>query len=180
MTITFSSIHLLHLFQTNYFLESPRFITDVHLGRLTRYCRLCGFDTCFNTDLDDKEIIELSILERRIILTRDKELLKNKKVMDGCRILSDDPWEQLREVLEKYELKDHITLFSRCMECNGVVMEVAKKDIIDRLESRTRLYYRKFFECPGCRRIYWKGSHYHNMSKRLRKILQGIKKYNLH
>ena len=56
-----------------------RFIADVHLGRLAKYLRMCGFDTLFQQDYDDREIIELSAKEGRIILTRDKDLLRSKK-----------------------------------------------------------------------------------------------------
>jgi uncharacterized protein with PIN domain len=82
-----------------------KFIADVHLGRLAKYLRLCGFDTQYEVSMDDREIIDLSLSEKRIILTRDKELLKNRHVIYGYRIVSSKPVEQLREVMKRFDLK---------------------------------------------------------------------------
>lgn len=155
-------------------LRDLKFITDVHLGKLTKYLRLCGFDTYCRKDLKDEEIIYLSLLDKRVILTRDKQLLKNNKITHGLWIRSDQPYEQLRELLLRFDLKKNLTLFTRCMECNGELMDVAKKDILERLLPGTRQYYRKFRECPVCKRIYWNGSHYQNMKKRIRMLVRQI------
>jgi uncharacterized protein with PIN domain len=147
-----------------------KFVADVHLGKLTKYLRLFGFDTYYSTDYNDNEIIELALSDKRVILTRDKELLKNKKVTHGYRIRSQDPVEQLNEIIIHFDLKNHITPFSRCMECNGLLNHVSKKEILDRILPKTRQFYRKFKKCNDCNRIYWNGSHYISM-KRQFKIL---------
>ena len=144
-------------------LRDLKFILDVHLGKLTKYLRLCGFDSYYSTGYNDQEIISLSLAESRIILTRDKGLLKNKKVTRGYWIRSQHPEEQLKEVLIRFDLKNQIRQFSRCMECNAILSDVSKDEIIQRLLPRTRQFYRKFKRCPGCDRIYWKGSHYQRM-----------------
>lgn len=151
-------------------LRDVKFIADVHLGKLARYLRLCGFDTCFSTDYNDREIINISLSDKRIILTRDKELLKNKRVTHGCWIRSVYPDEQLKEVLLRFDLKKKIAPFTRCMECNGLLEDVAKKDIINHLLPKTRQYYRKFKKCPQCDRIYWNGSHYMRMKRLVRSM----------
>jgi uncharacterized protein with PIN domain len=152
-------------------LRDLKFVSDVHLGKLTKYLRLCGFDTYYRTDFTDEEIIELSISDKRIILTRDKGLLENKKVILGYRILSQYPGEQLREVILRFDLKNHITPFSRCMECNCLLNNVAKKEILDRLLPKTREYYRNFKKCNDCNRIYWNGSHYQSMKRQLQILI---------
>ncbi|HPQ64744.1 MAG TPA: Mut7-C RNAse domain-containing protein, partial [Bacteroidales bacterium] len=137
-----------------------RFILDVHLGRLAKYLRLCGFDTLFSTLYEDREIIETSMMEERIILTRDKLLLKDKRVKRGYLIRSQYYREQLKEVFERFNLKEHVRLFTRCITCNTLLETVSKEEISDRLLADTSRYYMEFKRCPTCDRIYWAGSHY--------------------
>ena len=148
-----------------------KFISDVHLGKLTKYLRLCGLDTYYSTDFNDKEIINLAISDNRVILTRDKELLKNKKVTHGYWLRSQDPCEQLKEVMLRFDLKNRIVPFTRCMECNGLLRDVSKKEILNRLLPKTRQFYRKFNMCNDCERIYWNGSHYLRMKKLIKTLI---------
>lgn len=144
-------------------LRDIKFILDVHLGRLAKYLRLCGFDTLFSAYFDDSEIIHIASVEKRIILTRDKGILKNKAVTHGYWIKSQKHEEQLREVFVRFDLKDKLSLFTRCIRCNTIIEDVSKEKIADRLKSNTSRYFSKFGRCPGCDRIYWNGSHYDNM-----------------
>jgi uncharacterized protein with PIN domain len=152
----------------------PTFILDVHLGKLARFLRLFGFDAYWRDDLHDLEIIRFSVIENRIILTRDKELLANHQVRDGFRIHSQRPDEQLREVFREYDLMGRINPFSRCMECNGLLEDVRKEDIMDRLSSKTREYYSSFKRCQGCDRVYWEGSHYERMRKYIDSVIKDV------
>lgn len=146
-------------------LRITKFILDVHLGRLAKYLRLCGFDTCYNKLLDDNEIVERSLSEGRIILTRDKGLLKNRKVTHGYWVRSTNPKEQLTEVLNRFDLKKNLVPFSRCMECNGIVNEVSKDEIDPLIPPKTRKYFTNFKRCSGCGKIYWEGSHFEKMKE---------------
>jgi uncharacterized protein with PIN domain len=146
-------------------LRDLKFILDVHLGKLAKYLRLCGFDTCYQTDYNDQEIIRLSVSNKKIILTHDVELLKNKQVTHGYWIRSQHLNEQLEEVFNRFDLKNQIRPFSRCMKCNGLLEDVSKKEILERLFPRTRKYYQKFKKCSDCDRIYWEGSHYEKMKE---------------
>jgi len=148
-----------------------KFVADVHLGKLTKYLRLCGFDTYYRTDFRDKEIINLAISDKRVILTRDRGLLKNKKVTHGYWIRSIYYCDQLKDILLHFDLKNRITLFTRCMECNGLLEDVTKKEILNRLLPKTRQYYRKFKKCRDCNRIYWNGSHYQSMKKNIKTLI---------
>lgn len=143
------------------------FILDVHLGKLAKYLRLLGFDAIYNKEWDDPEIIDISIKEKRIILTRDRGILKNNKVKYGYLIRNTRSTEQVKEVLEHFDLKDKIKPFTRCLECNGLILPVSKNEILESLEESTRLYYREFFRCKSCKKIYWKGSHYSRMMHKL-------------
>lgn len=153
--------------------EAPekRFILDVHLGRLAKYLRLCGFDSLFSAFFNDREIIEEAVRESRVILTRDRLLLKNATAATGYLVKSQYHEEQLREVFEALRLREHVRLFSRCITCNAVLEEVKKEEIADRLLADTKKYFSVFRRCPGCDRIYWEGSHYDNMNKSLASLL---------
>jgi len=150
------------------------FILDVHLGKLARYLRLLGFDTLYHRDWPDKEIMQRALKDKRIILTRDIGLLKNKKVQWGYFVRNVQPEKQIAEILKRFDLKTSIQPFRLCLECNGEIGRIDKKRIIKRLPPHTRAYYSAFFRCRCCRRIYWKGSHYKKLLQRIRQI-----KYNV-
>ncbi len=107
-------------------LRNPRFILDVHLGKLAKYLRMLGFDSLYQNDFEDDEIIEISIKEKRIILTRDLGILKNNKVTHGYWIRSQKPKVQMNEVLNRFDLSNQIEPLNRCIECNGKIAEVDK------------------------------------------------------
>lgn len=148
-----------------------KFILDVHLGRLAKYLRLCGFDTLFSAFYDDREIIETAARDGRVILTRDRLLLRNAGDITGHQVRSQYHDEQLRDVFERFGLKDRVKLFTRCIACNTLLEEVRKEEIEHRLLADTRRYFSRFMRCPACDRIYWEGSHYDNMKKSLAHLL---------
>ncbi len=153
-------------------LRVARFVVDTHLGRLARYLRLLGFDALYANDFQDDTLAELSSRERRILLTRDRGLLKRSKVTHGYFVRQTRPREQLLEVLRRFDLRGLIVPFRRCIRCNGSLAPVSKGSILDRLPPRTRDYYDEFRLCQGCGKIYWKGSHYQRMLEFIRDILQ--------
>lgn len=146
-------------------LRETRFILDVHLGKLARYLRLFGFDSEYDEGLKDNVIISRSLSEKRIILTRDKMLLKNSRVTHGYFVRSINPRAQAGEVIRRFDLGSQMNIFTRCMECNVPVEDIPKDRIIDRLPEKTRLFYDEFWICPRCKRIYWEGSHYEKMKE---------------
>jgi uncharacterized protein with PIN domain len=152
-------------------LSMLKFIADVHLGKLARNLRLLGFDTYFDRNIDDNEIIKMALSEKRIILTRDKQMLNNKCVTHGYGIRSSDPKEQVREVVARFDLRNYLKPFSRCMDCNGLIQTVSKESVNENLPLKTRLYYEDFFRCQVCGKIYWEGSHYDNMKKQIQNLL---------
>ena len=138
-----------------------RFILDNHLGRLARYLRLLGFDSLyFNDQADDPELAQIAHDEGRILLTRDRGLLKRSLVTYGYCLRTKDSKAQLTAVLHRYQLHDQITPWSRCLRCNGLLQPVAKEAILHRLEPKTKRYFDEFQICTACEQIYWKGSHF--------------------
>jgi uncharacterized protein with PIN domain len=141
-------------------LRNTRFVVDVNLGKLAQKLRLLGFDTLFRNDFEDDEIIDISLEEKRIILTRDKGILKQNAVTHGYFIRNDDPKKQLTEVIERFQLQNSFRPFSRCSNCNGELEEVAKSKLKTILPNDTLNYYNEFWNCTGCGKIYWEGSHF--------------------
>lgn len=142
----------------------PRFVADVHLGRLTAYLRLAGFDTTYRNDYSDDEIVAISASEDRVLLTRDVGVLKHRMVMRGYFLRETQPGRQLVEVLRSFELVTRAAPFTRCLRCNSPLHVVPKDRVRHLLPGRTREYYLEFSRCPTCSRIYWQGSHYSRMS----------------
>lgn len=151
-------------------LRRIRFVLDGHLGTLARYLRLCGLDTLYRNDYDDEELAGISAEQHRILLTRDRDVLKRRIVTHGYFVRNDRPREQLVEVLQRFQLTEVIAPFTRCTRCNGRLQEVAKENIVDRLEPLTRRHYRHFRQCTGCGRIYWRGSHVQHIERLLEEV----------
>lgn len=146
-------------------LRDPRFILDVHLGRLAKYLRAMGFDTLYRNNFSDTEIVEISNKEKRIILTRDKGLLMRNAVQRGYWVRNTGVRDQAFEIIRKFDFFTMIRPFKRCMECNGFIKPVSKESVINLIQPRTKMYYDEFFQCTGCLKVYWKGSHYGRMNQ---------------
>lgn len=141
-------------------LRDPRFVVDVNLGRLAWLLRLFGFDVWWSNDADDQTLAEISGAQRRILLTRDRGLLKRRAVTHGLFVRPDDPEEQAVAVIRRLDLQRRLAPLSRCVRCNGLLTPVAKGDVIDQLQPLTREHYDDFSRCAQCGRIYWPGSHH--------------------
>ena len=147
------------------------FLADAHLGALARFLRMLGLDTMHENALPDAEIRRLAHDERRIVLTRDRELLKCREVLFGCLVRTQRPEDQLREVAARYGLAAAAQPFTRCLHCNLPLDPVAKTAIAHRLPEQVRTRHERFTHCRGCDRVYWPGSHYARMQAVLRALL---------
>lgn len=141
-------------------LRDPRFVVDVNLGRLARLLRVLGFDVWWSSNADDQHLADLSLDQRRILLTRDRGLLKRRAITHGLFVHSEDPEEQALEVIRRLDLRDRLAPLTRCVRCNGTLVAVTKDEVIEYLEPLTLRYYDEFSRCPDCGRIYWAGSHH--------------------
>ena len=159
-------------------LRSPllevRFILDIHLGKLATYLRLLGFDTLYRNDYQDQELAEIASREGRVLLTRDRGLLKRSIVTYGYCVRQDRTEDQLPEVLWRFDLWEKICPFQRCLRCNSLTEPVAKAAIDSRLPPKTRRYYHNFRLCPTCDRIYWPGSHHQRLQAFIEKLLEQV------
>lgn len=150
----------------------PRFLLDNHLGRLSAYLRMLGFDCLYQNDYSDEELAEILEREERILLTRDRRLLMRKVVSHGYCPRSLESREQLTEVIERFALLRRIQPFHRCLRCNHPLEPVSKEAVLHRLKPLTQLYFDEFQICPNCKQIYWKGSHYERMARLIEQMLE--------
>ena len=144
-------------------LRETRFVADAHLGGLARLLRMTGFDTLYDNHFQDDEVARLAAEEGRIVLTRDRELLKRRDITHGCyvRALHSEP--QLREVFDRLDLARSARPFTRCLCCNAPLHAVDKAQVAARLPPSVRERHERFAACDGCERVFWEGSHWRRM-----------------
>jgi hypothetical protein len=148
-----------------------RFVADAHLGGLARFLRMLGFDTLHRNAFSDEEIRRLAEEERRIVLTRDRELLKCREIARGAYVRALKPPAQLREVAERYGLPGRARPFTLCLACNLPLHPVARDEVKARVPAAVYAVRDEFVRCPGCEGIFWRGSHYARMRAALRELM---------
>ncbi len=156
-------------------LKKIAFVVDVNVGKLALFLRMLGFDTKYGNEMRDSMLAEISRSENRILLSRDRTLLKRKIVMHGYLLREQDPREQLIEVVLLYDLSSKIRPLSRCIPCNGLLVPVSKENIMAQLEPLTRKYYHAFHICESCGKIYWPGSHQEKINGFIDEILENVR-----
>lgn len=146
---------------------TPTFIADAHLGGLARLMRMLGFDTLYDNAYADDAILDIAATERRVILTRDRELLKRREVLRGAFVHARQSEAQLREVVRRFDLERRARPFTLCLHCNVALLPVETAWATARVPERVAAHYREFMRCPGCERIFWQGSHWERMREML-------------
>jgi len=145
-----------------------RFVADAHLGGLARFLRMLGFDTLYCNAFSDEEIRRLAETEGRIVLTRDRELLKCREITRGAYVRALKPEAQLREVALRYGLEAHARPFSLCLACNLPLQPAERNAVAARVPRAVLELHEHFVRCPGCNGVFWPGSHYRRMLSALR------------
>ncbi|MCW5253961.1 Mut7-C ubiquitin/RNAse domain-containing protein [Streptomyces sp. SHP 1-2] len=139
-----------------------RFLLDVHLGTLARRLRLLGVDTAYeSTDLGDPALAALSAAEKRVLLSRDRGLLRRREPWAGAFVYSTRPEEQLDEVLDRF--RPELRPWTRCTACNGLLRRATPEEVAGQLKGGTRRSYDVFARCGDCGRAYWKGAHHEQL-----------------
>ena len=152
-------------------LRETRFALDVHLGKLARLLRMTGFDASYSNTIADEELARLARTEKRIILTRDRGLLKRRAVTHGYLVRATAPCQQLGEVLRRFDLAARLRMFTRCMVCNLPLARVDKAAIEALLPPVVASTYSEFSRCPGCARVFWRGTHWERMKRLTAEVL---------
>lgn len=150
------------------------FLADVHLGKLARILRLLGFDVYWRNDLDDFEITSMSRSSGRVVLSRDRELLKRKAIVRKLYILSTDPIEQTAQVIREFGLLGDIAPFTRCSACGSPLQNIGEPEIADGLPASVKGKYSAYFRCTACGKLFWKGDHFRTMGVLLERIEKAL------
>jgi len=149
-----------------------KFIADAMLGRLAKWLRLLGFDVLYYPDIEDREVIKISLEQDRTILTRDTRMLQCRGVRDAVFIRSDHISEQLLEMKDMLALHD-LDRGERCVACNGNLHTVSDRgEVQDLVPDYVYHNFRSFMRCDGCGKVYWEGSHYKKICERTSEILR--------
>ncbi|KVW99751.1 Mut7-C RNAse domain-containing protein [Thiobacillus denitrificans] len=152
-------------------LRELRFVADAHLGGLAHMLRMLGFDTLYDNHFQDDAIVAIAEQDGRIVLTRDRELLKRRPVTHGCYVHALKSEAQLREIVERLDLARSARPFTLCLHCNTLLHPVDKASVLDRLPPRVQVLYEHFSTCDACGRVYWEGSHWRNMRRLLDELV---------
>ncbi len=148
-----------------------RFVADAHLGGLASLLRMSGFDTLYDNGFEDGEIAEIAAQQGRIVLTRDRELLKRRIISHGCYVHALKPSLQLRELYERLDLARSARPFSLCLHCNLPLHEISPELARPQVPPRIGALYSHFLHCDACQRVYWEGSHWRGMCALLAPLL---------
>jgi len=151
-------------------LREPKFVLDVQLGRLAGYLRMLGFDTVYANRASDVELVRISTEQRRILLTRDRGVLKHSAVTHGYWLRETDSRRQAEEVVRRFDLARSLRPLTRCTVCNEPLTEISKAEVGGRVPQGILAWCNEFRECAGCGRAYWEGSH----SRRMRRWIEQL------
>jgi uncharacterized protein with PIN domain len=149
-----------------------KFLCDRMLGTLVKWLRILGFDTYYaNNLINDVEVINIAKKEKRILLTRDKNLIYQAKRENifVIEISTTELDEQLKIALEDVEINQDLIL-TRCLICNSVLDDIKKDDVKDKIPDRVFESNKKFWCCKNCDKVYWKGSHFENMMQKIKQL----------
>jgi uncharacterized protein with PIN domain len=150
---------------------APRFIADAMLGRLARWLRIMGFDTAYQEHIADAELVRRSLQEQRAILTRDRSLPEEWRVASVYVLASETGVDQLREVTRAFDLAADVKLFTRCSVCNAPLAPATRESVQGDVPERIFATHEVFRRCPGCERVYWRGTHTDRMERVVARVL---------
>ena len=144
------------------------------MGKLAKWLRMMGYDSVFFDGDDDSHMVAQAMAEGRVILTRDTEIMKRRLITSGrlkaVLIDSEEPEQQIRQLLDTLDLKRQFRPFTLCLECNQPLVERSREEVKDRVPPYVYKTKSQYMECPACRRIYWRGTHWEAMTRKLEKM----------
>lgn len=155
-------------------IKTLKFIVDHNVGKLARWLRIMGYDTLFFNGSNDSSMVSTALNEERVILTRDTQIMKRRVVTSGrlsaIFIRSDEPEQQMCQVIEDLNLDCQFRPFAVCLECNQPLLERSKQQVEERVPPYVFQTQSQYMECPVCHRIYWRGTHWQAMTRKLDKF----------
>ena len=148
-----------------------RFIADTMLGKLTKWLRVMGFDVQYAFETSDVRLLRCAEADERILLTRDHRLISCRGPVRRLYIESDYYHQQVRQVLQAFNLANHIQAFTRCTRCNAPLDIIAKPAVVKRVPAYVYATHLTFKRCATCDHLYWGGTHRDNMLRQLQAML---------
>jgi len=156
--------------------ENPKFIVDHNVGKLAKWLRIMGYDTLFFKGNDDSQMIAIALAEGRVIITRDTQIVKRRVVTSGrlgvIFIQTDKPEVQMGQVIDTLNLDCQFRPFSLCLECNQPLVARSKQEVEELVPPYVFQTQSQYRECPTCHRIYWRGTHWQAMTRRLENFMK--------
>jgi len=150
-----------------------KFVADCMLGRLAKWLKILGFDVLFFAKAEDKDLVELSRREGRVLLTRDSGLIEKTRKRQNRLFVKSDDWEdQVAQVLDEYGLWDEVRPNSRCIECNRPLKPLARERARNLVTPYVLEQAASFALCPGCDRVFWQGTHFGDMERKIEVLLK--------
>ncbi len=147
------------------------------MGKLAKWLRLVGYDALFFNGSNDSHMIATALAEERVILTKDTQIMKRRVVtserLKALLISDDEPEQQMHQVIDSLNLDCQFGPFTICLECNQPLLERSKQQVKDLVPPYVFQTQSQYMECPACHRIYWRGTHWQAMVKKLKKFTQG-------
>ena len=151
----------------------PKFLVDINVDRLGKWLRIMGYDALVPDDTDDGELIRIALRENRTILTRDSGIARRRVVTSGMLkavlIHDDNVAGQVKQVVDTLGLKAQFS-FSRCIRCNEALERIPREESKGKVPEYVLATQPDFMACPSCRRVYWRGTHWTNMSGELARM----------
>ncbi len=148
------------------------------MGKLAKWLRIMGYDTLFFDGINDSRMIATALAEGRVILTRDTQIMKRRVVTSGqlkaILIKGDEPELQMHQVIDSLNLDCQFRPFTICLECNQPLVERSKRQVKDLVPPYVFQTQNQYMECPACHRIYWRGTHWQTMTKKLKQFMNKI------
>ncbi len=158
-------------------MQESKFIADSNVGKLARWLRMMGYDTLFFNNIDDEQLISLALKENRVALTKDTQIMRRRLVTEGklraIFIQTDNPKEQLHQVVKQLKLDYHLKQFTRCLECNQSLVPKNKEEVRDLVPPYVFHTQSQYMQCPSCLRVYWRGTHWQRMRRELEGLGEG-------
>lgn len=153
-----------------------RFIADAMLGRLARWLRILGYDTAYDKAITDERLVERAVRENRWLLTRDRRLVLRRLLRNRHTLIAGDLVEEQLHQLHRdlaLDLDLNHQRGYRCADCNVVLTSISHDDAAPLVPPFVAQQYDGFLQCPGCRRVFWPGTHWQDLDRRLTAIKTG-------
>jgi uncharacterized protein with PIN domain len=158
-------------------ISNPKFIVDNNVGKLAKWLRIMGYDTLLFNESDDSRMIAAALAEGRVILTRDTQIMKRRVIANGqlkaILVKTDNPEQQMSQIIDTLNLNCHYQPFTICLECNQTLVKRSKQEVQGLVPPYVLQTQSQYMECQTCHRIYWRGTHWQAMTEKLKKLTTG-------